>query len=97
MTNLGQASPVKYIKKIFLISPAVRVHLWDLSGQLEYAEVRSELYGGSQGCILVFDVTNRNSFDSLDYWLKEAVRHQTGPMHTVVVANKVGIDWYTEK
>ncbi|XP_022109663.1 dnaJ homolog subfamily C member 27-B-like [Acanthaster planci] len=69
----------------------LRVHLWDLSGQLEYAEVRSELYGGTQACILVFDVTNRNSFESLEYWLKEAARHGGGAVHTVVVANKIDI------
>lgn len=74
---------------IFNILSTVRVHLWDLSGQLEYSEVRNELYGGTHACILVFDVTNRNSFESLDFWLKETVRYGVGAMHTVVVANKV--------
>ncbi|XP_033629465.1 dnaJ homolog subfamily C member 27-like [Asterias rubens] len=69
----------------------LRVHLWDLSGQLEYSEVRNELYGGTHACILVFDVTNRNSFESLDFWLKETVRYGVGAMHTVVVANKIDI------
>ncbi|XP_038073917.1 dnaJ homolog subfamily C member 27-like [Patiria miniata] len=69
----------------------LRVHLWDLSGQLEYAEVRNELYGGTQACILVFDITNRTSFENLDFWLKEAVRNGAGTMHTVVVANKIDI------
>jgi hypothetical protein len=40
----------------------VRVNLWDLAGGEEYFEVRNEFYKEAQGCILVYDVNNRASF-----------------------------------
>lgn len=43
----------------------LQVHLWDLSGDPQYYDVRNELYGGADACFIVFDVTNRQSFESL--------------------------------
>ena len=37
----------------------VRINLWDLAGGADYIEVRSEFYKEAQGCVLVYDVTNR--------------------------------------
>jgi DnaJ family protein C protein 27 len=66
------------------------VHLWDLSGHAEYADVRNELYAGTDAVFLVYDVTQRRSFDSLDAWLREVQRYSGGPRAPVVavVANK---------
>ncbi|KAJ8019870.1 DnaJ-like subfamily C member 27 [Holothuria leucospilota] len=69
----------------------VRVHLWDMSGHSDYSEVRSELYVDSQACLLVYDVTNKASFDNLDYWLKEITHFTTEPVDIVIVANKVDV------
>lgn len=35
-------------------------------------QVRNEFYKDSQGCLLVYDVTNRASFEALQHWLSEA-------------------------
>lgn len=43
----------------------LQVHLWDLSGDEQYYDVRTELYGAADACFLVFDVTNPQSFKSL--------------------------------
>ncbi len=53
----------------------VRVNLWDLAGPDEYYEVRNEFYKDAQGALLVYDVTNRASFEMLELWLDEAKRH----------------------
>ena len=42
-----------------------KVHLWDLSGDQQYYDVRAELYGGTDACFVVFDVTNPSSFENL--------------------------------
>lgn len=53
----------------------VRVNLWDLAGSDEYIEVRNEFYKEAQGCLLVYDVTSRSSFESLGRWLAESKAH----------------------
>lgn len=58
------------------------------------SQVRNEFYKDTQGALLVFDVTNRASFDALDSWLAE-MRQEIGDpseMEKVVFclcANKV--------
>lgn len=37
-------------------------------------EVRNEFYKEAQGCVLVYDATNRDSFESLERWLEESQR-----------------------
>ena len=53
----------------------LRVNLWDLAGGDDYVEVRNEFYKEAQGCVLVFDATNRDSFESLDRWLEESQKY----------------------
>lgn len=50
----------------------MRVNLWDLAGSPDYLEVRNEFYKDSQAALLVYDVTNRPSFEGLSSWLAEA-------------------------
>ncbi|XP_002742053.1 dnaJ homolog subfamily C member 27-like [Saccoglossus kowalevskii] len=70
----------------------LRVHLWDLSGHPDYADVRSELYRDTQACFIVYDVTNSASFEHLELWLKELLRCGAGNSYTLVVANKTDLD-----
>lgn len=53
-------------------SISVYVDFWDLSGKKEYAEIRKECYlPNPSAVLLVYDVNNRESFQSLESWLKE--------------------------
>lgn len=55
------------------LTPAqVRTNLWDLAGSEDYLEVRNEFYKDAQGCVLVYDATNRASFEALPRWLEES-------------------------
>lgn len=73
----------------FLLLNLVRVHLWDLSGSEEYFEVRNELYNGTDAFLLLYDVTNSQSFEKLDYWFKETSKYCGNDYLTYVVGNKV--------
>jgi len=68
----------------------VRVNFWDLSGHAEFFEVRNEFYKDAQGCILVFDVTSRESFDECEAWLQECAKFGANlrEMPVVLCANK---------
>jgi len=61
-------------------------------GKFEYYDVRNELYSQTQAVMLVYDVTNRASFQSMEAWNRECVRCASSfPLATVVVANKVSL------
>jgi len=68
----------------------VRVNFWDMSGSDAFFEVRNEFYKDASGAVLVYDVTNRTSFDNLQTWLDEARKYGAGnDLPILVCGNKV--------
>eukprot|EP00928_Gymnodinium_smaydae_P036302 TRINITY_DN2538_c0_g2_i1.p1 TRINITY_DN2538_c0_g2~~TRINITY_DN2538_c0_g2_i1.p1 ORF type:complete len:461 (-),score=72.20 TRINITY_DN2538_c0_g2_i1:72-1454(-) len=56
----------------------VKVQVWDTAGQERFRAITSSYYRGCHGCLFVFDLTDRESFDALDKWYRE-VSEGTGP------------------
>lgn len=73
-----------------IVNKDAKVNFWDLAGGSEYYEVRNEFYKDAQGALLIFDVGQRASFDALQSWLHEAVKHGAvlGELSVVVCGNK---------
>ncbi len=75
MTRYISTIGVDYgVKPVLIDGKKVKVNFWDLSGHPEFFEIRNEFYKDSQGVILCFDASSRNSFDSLDNWVSEAIK-----------------------
>ena len=49
----------------------MKLHIWDTSGQDRFRAMTNLYYRDAQVAILTYDVTNEQSLESLDYWLKE--------------------------
>ena len=49
----------------------VSVHIFDTSGSDLFTDVRNEFYYDAHGILVVFDVTKRDTFDSLHEWIYE--------------------------
>ncbi|XP_038588042.1 ras-related protein Rab-40B-like [Micropterus salmoides] len=56
---------------ILLDGRRVKLQLWDTSGQGRFCTIFRSYSRGAQGVILVYDITNRWSFDGIDRWIKE--------------------------
>ena len=56
---------------ILLDGKRVKLQLWDTSGQGRFSTILRSYSRGTQGVLLVYDITNKWSFDSMDRWLKE--------------------------
>mmetsp|Transcript_23187 Transcript_23187/g.23838 ORF Transcript_23187/g.23838 Transcript_23187/m.23838 type:complete len:211 (+) Transcript_23187:50-682(+) len=70
----------------------VKVTIWDTAGQERFRTLTSSYYRGAQGIILVYDVTRKETFDSLSMWLQEVEQFSMGGGKDVVkllVGNKV--------
>ena len=61
-----------FSKKIYLPPKdiCIKAHIWDTSGSERYRSVSIGHYREAIGALLVFDVTNKETFDNLGYWLK---------------------------
>lgn len=56
-----------YKKKDTIIS----VNLWDTAGQERFASITSAYYKGANGALIVYDITRRYTFESVDKWYRE--------------------------
>ncbi|KDE09738.1 hypothetical protein, variant [Microbotryum lychnidis-dioicae p1A1 Lamole] len=48
-----------------------KLSIWDTAGQERFRTLTSSYYRGAQGVILVYDITARDTFESLTSWIAE--------------------------
>jgi small GTP-binding protein len=49
----------------------VKAQIWDTAGQERFRAVTSAYYRGSVGALVVYDISRRTTFDSVNRWLDE--------------------------
>ena len=55
-------------KEVFVNDTIVTVTIWDTAGQEMYQSLSYTYYRGSDCCVLVYDITNKQSFERLEQW-----------------------------
>ncbi len=75
------------VKLIEIAGYKTKLQIWDTGGQERFSYVRPLYYRGAMGALLVFDLTNRESFEHLANWIDE-VRSNIGEIPMVLVGNK---------
>lgn len=73
---------------ILLDGKRVKLQVWDTSGQGRFCTIIRSYSRGAQGVILVYDITNKWSFDGIERWLKEVEDHAPG-VPKVLVGNRL--------
>ncbi|XP_014239657.1 ras-related protein Rab-39A isoform X2 [Cimex lectularius] len=53
----------------------IKLQLWDTAGQEKFRSITKSYYRNSVGALLVYDICNRSSFESIPLWMMEAKRH----------------------
>ena len=49
----------------------INLILWDIAGQTKFEVMRRHFYQGTEAVVLIFDLTNRKSFESILNWYKD--------------------------
>jgi len=81
-------SDFSYLER-FIDGEKYRLLIWDLAGETKFKNVRSLYFQGAFGAIVVFDLTNRESFLDLENWIKEIEEiTPTGGIPFYIVGNK---------
>jgi len=69
----------------------IKLQIWDTAGQERFRSVTRSYYRGAAGCILVYDITSRESFHHLTSWLNDARALATSELVIVLVGNKTDL------
>ncbi|MHA1292414.1 MAG: Rab family GTPase [Promethearchaeota archaeon] len=77
-----------------LLNNEINVVIWDMGGQQYYHRFRQQYYLGSQVAFIVFDLTNRESYDNAkNYWYEELrtfIKQKALPI--VLIGNKSDLE-----
>lgn len=66
----------------------VKLQIWDTAGQESFRSITRSYYRGASGALLVYDVSRRETFESLQGWLEDARAHANEYMTITLVGNK---------
>lgn len=58
-------------KEMQIKSKTIKTQFWDTAGQEKYKSISKAYYKLANGIILVYDITNRESFNCIEKWLEE--------------------------
>jgi len=77
------------VKKLSVKGKPYRLLLFDTAGQERFRTLTSSYYRNAQGCILVYDVSNRESFLSMEHWFGECKTYAEENVVKVLVGSKI--------
>lgn len=71
-------------------STIVKLQLWDTAGMEKYRQITANYFRGAQGAIVVFDLTNKESFNMIQKWIDFFYQTANTQFHRtiIVVGNK---------
>ena len=81
---------VRY-KYVTLEDKKIRVDIWDTAGQERFKNITKNYFREANGIILVFDVTNKETFDVLKTWLITAKDNVPPETEMIAVGNKIDL------
>lgn len=76
------------IKTIDIDGKLCKLQIWDTAGQERFRTITSSYYRGAHGILLVFDITNPESFVNLTSWLKEVTNYASETVNLILVGTK---------
>ena len=70
----------------------IKLQIWDTAGQERFRTIAKSYYKGAHGIILMYDVTDQKSFDSIKKWLEQIKEEAPNKVSVLLVANKIDIE-----
>ncbi|CAB3361291.1 Hypothetical predicted protein [Cloeon dipterum] len=77
--------------KINLDSTKIKLQVWDTAGQERFRAMAPMYYRNANAALLVFDITQEQSFEAVKTWVKELQRNVPEPMVLSLVGNKTDL------
>jgi len=70
----------------------IKLQLWDTAGQEKFRTITKSYYRNCCAAIIVFDLTNRSSFESIDYWVDSVIEGAGENTSIILIGNKSDLD-----
>jgi len=80
-----------YQKTIQINNLMFNLNIWDTAGEEKYHAMAPIFYRGAQGAVVIFDVTNRETFKRATKWFSELSEFTEGRTKIILVGNKIDL------
>lgn len=76
-------------KTLKIDGKTIKFEVWDTAGQDRFRTITSSYYKSADGVIIVYDVTDKKSFEDVDrFWVPEASKYLGKDVPVILLGNK---------
>eukprot|EP01084_Bolivina_argentea_P033421 61811_1 len=69
----------------------IKLQIWDTAGQERFRTITTSYYRGAHGIIIVYDITDKESFRNIREWLYEIDRYASDNVSKLIIGNKLDL------
>ena len=80
------------IKTFDIDEKKIKMQIWDTAGQERFKNIIASYYRGAHGILLIYDVTDKDSFKNLNNWLIEIEKNASKNVLKVLIGNKTDLE-----
>lgn len=80
------------IKTIELDGKRIKLQIWDTAGQERFRTITTAYYRGAMGILLVYDVTDDQSFQNIRNWIRNIEQHAADNVDKILIGNKCDME-----
>ena len=66
----------------------IRLQVWDTAGQERFRNVTKSYFQSSHGLLVVYDITDKESFEKINFWIKNIKENAPENAKLILVGNK---------
>ena len=79
-------------KNISILNKTYRIQIWDTAGQENFRSITRAYYKNSACALVVYDISNRESFDNISSWIEDCKSQSPQTIFMVLVGNKTDLE-----
>ncbi|NXW88555.1 RAB10 protein, partial [Alopecoenas beccarii] len=76
------------VKPVTFNGTRVKLQIWDTAGQERFHTLSTSYFRGAQGFVLVYDITNLDSFRSVTSWMRDIHEKAGDEVDVILLGNK---------
>ena len=70
----------------------IKIYVWDTAGQEKFANLINVYFRDLDGAMVIYDITNRNSFDNIEKWIEKINMFNKTSVPIIIVGTKTDIE-----
>ena len=79
-------------KQIELDDHSIKMQIWDTAGHEKFRTITTSYYKSAQAIIILYDITQKSSFDHIRNWITEIDKFGKQGVLKVIVGNKLDLE-----